>query len=273
MRFPDRVVPVLLFVLPLLTVTLAPRVAGAADGSHAHHGAAPMTDADMKKWIDDFYATHPQVGSNRTAGLPAATVTVVSFRFEADGNAGTQVDTVKIQVGDAVQWVWGSGSHTITSGTGGSDPQAGSLFDVGIFSSNTGLVYQFDDAGLFPYFCRPHEFFAMKGYVLVQSNTGVTPLPDQRAALGFTRAPRPNPTRNRVDFQFALDVAGPARIDVYDTRGARIATVTDGELPAGAYSARWDGTGADGRAVGSGVYYLRMTLPGYAQSRRVVIAR
>jgi flagellar hook assembly protein FlgD len=76
-----------------------------------------------------------------------------------------------------------------------------------------------------------------------------------------------------VDFQFALNQAGQARIEVFDARGARVATVKDGTLPPGSYSGSWDGTGADGVAVGSGVYYLRMTLPGYSQSRRVVIAR
>jgi hypothetical protein len=113
----------------------------------------------------------------------------------------------------------------------------------------------------------------MKGFVLVSSTSGVTPLPGDGAALGFTRAPRPNPSRNGVDFQFALNVAGHARIEVYDARGARVATIADHELPAQSFTARWDGTATNGRAVDSGVYWVRLTLPGYAQSRRVVIAR
>src|SRR6185436_2162086 len=128
------------------------------------------------------------------------------------------------------------------------------------------FTFQFDNAGLVPYYCTPHvSGFNMKGYVLVKSTSGVTPLPGNSVALGFTRSPRPNPTRAGVDFQFALSKSGPARIEVFDARGARLAP--------GSYSGNWDGTGADGVAVGSGVYYLRMSLPGYSQSRRVVVAR
>lgn len=270
-------VPFLLVVLALavslgFTAILAGR-APAADPVHVH-GGMPMTDAAMQKWVEDYYATHPRVGVNRVDLTADVTVGVISFRFDADNNAGTQIDTAKISVGESVKWQLVSGSHTVTSGTGTSDPQAGALFDQGINSIQTSYTHQFNDAGLFPYFCRPHvDGFNMKGYVLVASATGVTPLPSNGAALGFTRAPRPNPTRTGVDFQFALTVAGHARIDVFDARGARVATVADRDLPAGAFSARWDGTAADGRAVGSGVYYLRMTLPGYAQSRRVVVTR
>jgi len=267
---------VLLVSIPAFVFALAvapAHDARAADHGHAHDGT-PMTDADMQKWVDEYYATHPRVGVNRVGAAAVVTVNVVSFRFEADGNAGTQIDTVKIFVGESVKWQFGSGSHTVTSGTGNSDPQAGTLFDHPINSLQTSFTFEFANSGLVPYFCQPHvSSFNMKGFVLVQGTTGVTPLPGNVAALGFTRSPRPNPTRAGVDFQFALNQAGQARIEVFDARGARVATVKDGTLPPGSYSGSWDGTGADGVAVGSGVYYLRMTLPGYSQSRRVVIAR
>jgi plastocyanin len=263
--------PSFLAILAFALVATAPVAALAADPMHH---TMPMTDADMQKWVDDFYATHPRVGVDRVDLIADATVNVISFRFDADGNAGTQVDTVKIGVGESVKWQFVSGSHTVTSGTGTADPLAGEMFDQGINSIQTSLTFQFNNAGLFPYFCRPHvDAFNMKGFVLVQSTSGVTPVPSNGAAIGFTRAPRPNPTRTGVDFQFALNVAGHARIDVYDARGARIATVADRDLPAGSFAARWDGTATNGRAVDSGVYWLQMTLPGYAQSRKVVISR
>lgn len=266
----------LLLAIPAFALALAVVPAPdsfAADPGHEHH-AAPMTDADMQKWVDEYYASHPRVGVNRVGVAAAATVSVVSFRFEADGNAGTQVDTVKIGVGESVTWQFGSGSHTVTNGTDFGDPQVGELFDQPINSVQTSFTFQFDNAGLVPYFCQPHlGSFNMRGFVLVQSTSGVTPLPGNSVGLGFTRSPRPNPTRAGVDFQFALNRAGHARIEVFDARGGRVATVTDGALAPGSYSGSWDGTGVDGGAVGSGVYYLRMTLPGYTQSRRVVVAR
>jgi len=118
----------LLVLIPAIVFALAAVPARADDPGHAHH-VAPMADADMKKWVDDYYANHPRVGVNRVGVAAAATVTVVSFRFEADGNANTQVDTVKIMVGESVTWEYGIGFHTVTSGTGLGDPEMGLLFD------------------------------------------------------------------------------------------------------------------------------------------------
>jgi len=262
--------PSFLAILAFALVAAAPVAALAADSMHH---TMPMTDAEMQKWVDDFYATHPRVGLSSPQRATNASVGVTNFRFEADNNAGTQVDTVKIAVGELVTWTFVAGSHTVTSGLT-TDPTPGQLFDQPINSVQTSFTFEFDNAGLFPYFCRPHGAgFNMRGFVLVQSTSGVTPVPSNGAAIGFTRAPRPNPTRTGVDFQFALNVAGHARIDVYDARGARIATVADRDLPAGSFAARWDGTATNGRAVDSGVYWLQMTLPGYAQSRKVVISR
>jgi len=86
----------LLVLIPAIVFALAAVPARADDPGHAHH-VAPMADADMKKWVDDYYANHPRVGVNRVGVAAAATVTVVSFRFEADGNAmmGAQFDLNK----------------------------------------------------------------------------------------------------------------------------------------------------------------------------------
>lgn len=258
----------------LALVLIASPLPCAWAGGHAMHDAMPMTDDAMRAWVDRWYAAHPPVGvSGAHRAAAAAVVTVQSFFFDADANAGTQIDTVKIHTGESVEWDWVNGSHTVTNGTGFADPTAGTLFDAPMTISSQTFVFTFTDAGTYRYFCRPHEGFNMKGVVVVSSSTGVTPLPDASGTIGFTREPSPNPTTRGVDFEFALRAAGRARIDVYDVRGARVATVTDGALAAGGYRGRWDGTRADGRAADPGVYWLRMSVPGASQSRRVVVSR
>jgi len=260
--------------LTFLLALAVPFAVRAADSGLAQHAGMPMSDAAMKKMVDDFYATHPRVGGTTGAKRTAdAFVKVTGFRFDADNNPGTQVDTVKINTGEAVEWDWNDGTHTVTNGTGASDPTAGTLFDAPSTSADPLFVVTFDNAGTFPYFCRFHEFFNMKGVVVVNSTTGVTPAPGTGSAIGFTRAPSPNPTRHGVDFEFALRSSGHARIDVFDLRGARVTTIIDRVLEPGTYSGRWDGTNSDGRAVGAGTYWVRMTVPGAAQSRRVVVER
>jgi plastocyanin len=72
-----------------------------------------------------------------------------------------------INVGDTVQWIRSSGSHTVTNGTGSADPEAGSLFDAPLNATNPTVTYTFTTAGDFDYFCRPHEGFGMTGIVHV----------------------------------------------------------------------------------------------------------
>jgi hypothetical protein len=43
------------------------------------------------------------------------------------------------------------------------------------------------------------------------------------------------------------------------------------ESGAGTFDGAWDGRMTSGERVSSGVYYVRLTLPGMAESRRVVI--
>ena len=72
-----------------------------------------------------------------------------------------------IMAGDEVEWDWSSGSHTVTSGTGPSDPNVGVLFDAPLDSANDSFSIHFDQTGDFPYFCRPHFSFDMTGIIHV----------------------------------------------------------------------------------------------------------
>ena len=256
-----------------LVLMLAIALPAVGDDMQAHHAGMPMTDAAMKQALDDWFAKHPRVGGTTAKHTADAFISVTGFRFDADNNAGTQVDTVQINTGEVVEWDWHDGTHTITNGTGASDPTSGTLFNGPSTAADPTFVVEFDNAGTFPYYCQFHEFFNMKGVIVVNSTTGVTPAPGSGTAIGFTRPPSPNPTHHGVDFEFALRSAGHARIDVFDVRGARVSTITDRMLEPGRYSGRWDGTDSDGRAVGAGAYWLRMTIPGATQSRRVVVER
>jgi glucose/arabinose dehydrogenase/plastocyanin len=95
-------------------------------------------------------------------------IVVEDFRFDADDNNTTQVDTVTINAGDTIRWNWRVGIHTVTSGEGFLAQGAGDLFDVPSNSLNQTFSFTFNEAGVFPYFCRPHEFFNMKGIINVQ---------------------------------------------------------------------------------------------------------
>jgi plastocyanin len=247
----------------------APR-AGRVDaaGGLGVHGAH-HTDEAMRAEAQAYWARHDPVGANAGAvtGGPAATITVGNFFFEA--GAPSQVDTARILVGQSVLWLWAAGFHTITSGTGSGDPNAGLLFNRPSDTSNQQFEFTFSSAGVFPYFCSFHELQNMRGYVEVSEPADVPPGAGG-ARLGFTRDPAPNPTRSGVTFSYALADPGRVRAVVFDAGGRRVAVLADRVMPAGTHGAGWDGRTPAGLA-GTGVYYIRLRLPGYDQSRRVVI--
>ncbi|MEM1041120.1 MAG: LamG-like jellyroll fold domain-containing protein [Bacteroidota bacterium] len=78
----------------------------------------------------------------------------------------------------------------------------------------------------------------------------------------------PNPFADRTTLAFALPEAGRVTVAVYDVLGRAVAVLADGERAAGRYE-----VALDGRGLPSGVYLVRMTAEGFAETRRVTLLR
>lgn len=215
-------------------------------------------------------------------------IAVENFRFDADDNNSTQIDTLTINVMDTVQWDWVEGFHTVTSGLSSSPgDNPGELFDAPSDPNNLTFRYQFSSEGDFPYFCRPHEFLNMKGVIRVQGGAGI----DDGVSEGGVRLPAsfslsqnyPNPFNpvTTITFQIASvkDATPGTRskhsvsLVVFDLRGRKIRTLLRDVLPSGQWSVVWDGRGDLGEAVGSGTYIYRLSVDDQVVSRKMILAR
>jgi hypothetical protein len=85
----------------------------------------------------------------------------------------------------------------------------------------------------------------------------------------------PNPFNPETRIQFTLPVDGQMTLQIYNTAGQLIANLADGMHRAGFYDVTWDGTDNAGRSVASGtyLYQLEMQTAGFAQNRRMTLAR
>ena len=107
--------------------------------------------------------------------------------------------------------------------------------------------------------------------------TGYFALP--LAALGgralparFALGPNyPNPFNPSTIIPYQLAASSAVRLEVFNLLGQRIATLVDGERPAGFHTATWHATDGAGRAVGAGVYIYRMTVGAESQTGRMVL--
>lgn len=108
------------------------------------------------------------------------------------------------------------------------------------------------------------ELWAMPAYV-----AGVGDVPTRQLAVGN----HPNPFNPLTKVEFALDAAGPVKLDVYDMHGRLVRQLVSGSLDSGAHSVVWDGMDSDGRKVGSGVYLARLQANGQTAEHKMVLLK
>ena len=83
----------------------------------------------------------------------------------------------------------------------------------------------------------------------------------------------PNPFNSGTVIRFALPVSEQIELALYNLAGQKVQTLVQGQRPAGAYTVRWDGRDADGRALASGMYFYRLSANGKSTIRKLLLLR
>lgn len=91
--------------------------------------------------------------------------------------------------------------------------------------------------------------------VTVPAQVGVG---DGQVAFGLKTA-APNPARGRARIDYSVPRTGHVTLHIFDLAGARVRTLVDGEIPAGAHSVQWNGQDDHGNVVKAGAYFYRLT--------------
>jgi len=83
----------------------------------------------------------------------------------------------------------------------------------------------------------------------------------------------PNPFNPATTVAFTLPREGRVRLEVFDVAGRRVQTLVDGMLGAGRHDVIWDGLDHAGRNQSSGVYFARLQVDGFEQTRKLTLVR
>ena len=84
----------------------------------------------------------------------------------------------------------------------------------------------------------------------------------------------PNPFNPSTTLSYTVPrEAAPVRLEVFDVTGRRMRLLVDGVQEPGTYEAAWDGTGAAGAPVASGVYLARLQVGSHVQVRRMLLVK
>jgi hypothetical protein len=94
--------------------------------------------------------------------------------------------------------------------------------------------------------------------------------------LGLTAAleqNHPNPFNPTTTIHYTLPAREHARLTVFDADGRRVRSLVDEVQGAGRHEATWDGRNQNGTAVGSGVYFYRLTAGKFSASKKMVLLK
>lgn len=83
----------------------------------------------------------------------------------------------------------------------------------------------------------------------------------------------PNPFNPVTNIRFTLPEAADVTLTVYDILGREVKTLVNERKAAGKHIVHWDGTDNSGQAVGSGVYYYRLTAGEYSSVKKMLLVR
>jgi hypothetical protein len=83
----------------------------------------------------------------------------------------------------------------------------------------------------------------------------------------------PNPFNPETTIHYTVPGRGRVTLEVFDARGAHVATLVDDETDAGAYTVAWNGRDDRDTATGSGVYFALLTSPGGTRTYKMTLLK
>ena len=101
--------------------------------------------------------------------------------------------------------------------------------------------------------------------------TGDDPMPQPIAT--FLAQNWPNPFNPATTIAFGLKSGGFVNLSVYDAAGRQVAVLINESRPAGQYATVWNGKTENEIPAASGIYFYRLTVDGFKQTKKMVLLR
>jgi hypothetical protein len=83
----------------------------------------------------------------------------------------------------------------------------------------------------------------------------------------------PNPFNPSTAINYSVAEAGNVTLEIYNTKGARVAVLQEGFQQAGFYSAAWNGKDISGNSVAGGVYFYKMKTGEYTCTKKMLLLK
>jgi hypothetical protein len=227
--------------------------------------------SDLPGWPVDYSTTtnsssSPIVADISGDGAPDIILGDESKFINAWDVAGNLLDGFPLATQDAIR---GTPAATDLDGDGDVEIIAAG-YDRKVYVWDVDQPYDPDASPWPQFYANSHNNGRSGFYVATDVADDVAPL--LRAGLE-QNVPNPfNPT-TAIVFHVPLGIVGAVSLVVYDVTGARVKTLADGPMTAGRHTREWNGTNHRGNRVSSGVYFYRLTMRGFVDTKKMVLLK
>jgi tetratricopeptide (TPR) repeat protein len=83
----------------------------------------------------------------------------------------------------------------------------------------------------------------------------------------------PNPFNPSTTIKYSLENDSTCKIEVFNIKGQKVYTLVNGVHAKGLHSVVWNGKDNQGRTVGSGVYFYKLTTPGKSMVKKMLLLK
>ena len=83
----------------------------------------------------------------------------------------------------------------------------------------------------------------------------------------------PNPFNPSTSISFELPTGSPVTLEIINTLGQSVTTLTDRFYSAGTHTVDWNGDDANGHPVASGLYFYRLTVGDVSETKKMVLLK
>ncbi|MDD2650972.1 MAG: FlgD immunoglobulin-like domain containing protein, partial [Candidatus Cloacimonetes bacterium] len=72
---------------------------------------------------------------------------------------------------------------------------------------------------------------------------------------------------------YSVKETAPVKLEIYNIKGQKVRTLVNDVMTAGNHSVVWNGHDDNGKNVGSGVYFYRMTTPKFSSTQKMLLMK
>jgi WD40 repeat protein len=83
----------------------------------------------------------------------------------------------------------------------------------------------------------------------------------------------PNPFNPTTTIAFSLSKDADVELRIFDLRGASVRTLLNGRRSTGVHRVTWDGANDNGQPIASGVYFYKLTVGSFTDTKKMTVLK